>query len=196
MNHQGSPPCLIPRVNCGNCVGLWWHHELNGHEFEQPWGDDEGQGTLVCCSPWGCKELDTQLRDWTTTGGKDLREIRIISETSLVTQWWRICLQCRKCRWLQFDPWIRKIAWRREWQPTPVFLPGKSHAQRSVVGYSPWGCKESDATERLTLSLYSPKVYLENIYYLSEIQLYLDSPYFHLLNPESILRGHVCKMGA
>ena len=64
------------------------------------------------------------------------------------------------------------------------------------MGYSPWGCKESDATERLTLSLYSPKVYLENIYYLSEIQLYLDSPYFHLLNPESILRGHVCKMGA
>ena len=39
--------------------------------------------------------------------------------------------------------------WRRKWQPTPVFLPGESHGQRSLVGYSPWGCKESDMTERL-----------------------------------------------
>ena len=39
--------------------------------------------------------------------------------------------------------------WRRKWQPTPVSLPGESHGQRSLVGYSPWGCKESDTTERL-----------------------------------------------
>ena len=36
-----------------------WYHRLNGHEFELALGDDEGQGSLVCCSPWGCKELDT-----------------------------------------------------------------------------------------------------------------------------------------
>ena len=36
-----------------------WHHRLNGHEFEQAPGDGEGQGSLVCCSPWGHKELDT-----------------------------------------------------------------------------------------------------------------------------------------
>ena len=40
-----------------------------------------------------------------------------------------------------------KIPWRRAWQPTPVFLPGESHGQRSLAGYSPWGCKESDMTE-------------------------------------------------
>ena len=40
--------------------------------------------------------------------------------------------------------------WRREWQPIPVFLPGEFHEERSVAGYSPWGCKESDTTERLT----------------------------------------------
>ena len=40
--------------------------------------------------------------------------------------------------------------WRRKWQPTPVFLPGGSHGQRSLVGYSPWGRKESDTTERVT----------------------------------------------
>ena len=40
------------------------------------------------------------------------------------------------------DPWVRKIPWRRESQPTPIFLPGKSHGQRSLVSYSPWGHKE------------------------------------------------------
>ena len=43
-----------------------------------------------------------------------------------------------------FDPWFGKIPWRRKWQPTPVLLPGKSHGQRSMVGYIPWSCKESD----------------------------------------------------
>ena len=43
-----------------------------------------------------------------------------------------------------FDPWVRKIPWSRKWQPTPVFLPGESHGQRSLAGSSPWGCQESD----------------------------------------------------
>ena len=46
-----------------------------------------------------------------------------------------------------FDPWVGKIPWRRAWQPTPVFLHRKSHGQKSLVGYSPWGRKESDMTE-------------------------------------------------
>ena len=41
------------------------------------------------------------------------------------------------------------MAWRRKWQPTPVFLPGKFHGLRSLVGYSSWGCKELDTTEQL-----------------------------------------------
>ena len=45
-----------------------------------------------------------------------------------------------------FDPWVRKIPCRREWLPTPVFLPGESHGQRNLVGYSPLGGKESDTT--------------------------------------------------
>ena len=51
-----------------------------------------------------------------------------------------------------FSPWVRKIPWRRKWQPTPVFLPGKSHGQRSLVGYSPWGHKELDTTEHTHIS--------------------------------------------
>ena len=43
--------------------------------------------------------------------------------------------------------WVGKTPWRRAWQRTPVFLPGESHEQRSLVGYSPWGCTESDTTE-------------------------------------------------
>ena len=50
------------------------------------------------------------------------------------------------------DPQVGKIPWRREWLPTPVFLPGESHGQRSLVGYSSQDCKESDRTEWLTLS--------------------------------------------
>ena len=46
-----------------------------------------------------------------------------------------------------FNPWIRKIPWRRAWQATPVFLPGESHGQRCLAGYGPQGCKESDMTE-------------------------------------------------
>ena len=55
--------------------------------------------------------------------------------------------QSRRCRRCGFDPWFRKIPWRRAWQPIPVFLPGESHGHRSLVGYSPWACKESDTTE-------------------------------------------------
>ena len=55
--------------------------------------------------------------------------------------------QYRRCRRHGFDLWVRKIPSRRQWPPTPVFLPGKSHGQRSLVGYSPRGCKESDTTE-------------------------------------------------
>ena len=45
--------------------------------------------------------------------------------------------QCRRQRRCGFNPWVGKIPWRRKWQPTPLFLPGKSHEQRSLVGYIP-----------------------------------------------------------
>ena len=60
--------------------------------------------------------------------------------------WLRICLQCKRSG---FVSWVRKIPWRRKWQSSPVFLPGKSHGQRSLAGYSPWRLKESDTTEWL-----------------------------------------------
>ena len=80
-----------------------------------------------------------------------------------------VCLQCGRPT---FNPWIRKIPWRRKWQPTSVFLPGESHGWRSQAGYSPWGCKESDRTERLhftSLLLVQVLYYLGN--YLLEFEL-------------------------
>ena len=62
-------------------------------------------------------------------------------------RWQRICPQSRRFR---FDPWVRKMPWRKEWLPTLIFLPRESHGQRSLVGYSPWGRKELDITEQLS----------------------------------------------
>ena len=60
-----------------------------------------------------------------------------------------------------FDPWAGKIPWRREWLPTPVFLPGEFHGEVSLVGYSPWGRKESDMTDsHFTFTLFSSCVAL------------------------------------
>ena len=66
--------------------------------------------------------------------------------------------QCGRCRRHGFDPWVRKIPWRRKWQPTPVFLPRKFHEQRSLVGYSPWDCRVghdlASGTNKLTYFYY------------------------------------------
>ena len=55
--------------------------------------------------------------------------------------------QCRRHKRCGFNPWVRKMPWNRKGEPTPEFIPGKFHGQRSLVGYSPWGCKELDMTE-------------------------------------------------
>ena len=57
-----------------------------------------------------------------------------------------IC-HCRRHKRQGFNPWAGKIPWRRSWQPTPVFLPGESQGQGSLVGYCLWGRTESDTTE-------------------------------------------------
>ena len=62
------------------------------------------------------------------------------------SKWWRICLQCSRPR---FDPWVGKILWRREWQSTPVFLPGESHGQDPGKLHL-WNHRELDTTEQLT----------------------------------------------
>ena len=68
--------------------------------------------------------------------------------------WWlsdkEFACWCRRCR---FYPWVGKIPWRRKWQPTPVFLPGKRYGQKSLVGCSSWGYKELDWTEHACMNI-------------------------------------------
>ena len=61
--------------------------------------------------------------------------------------------QCRRHKSCRFDPWVRKIPWRRKWQAPPVFLPGESHGQRNLRGYSPWSCKELQKKSGMTAQL-------------------------------------------
>ena len=67
----------------------------------------------------------------------------------MMLPWWLSGKEsASQCRRFGFEPYVRKIPWRRKWQPTPVFLPGESQGQR--MGHSPWDCKELDMTEQLS----------------------------------------------
>ena len=72
----------------------------------------------------------------------------------------------------EFDPWVGKILWHRKWQPTPVFLSGKFHGQRSLVGYSPWGSKELDH-DQVTghIQVCIPKNHSVSFFFSIEVQL-------------------------
>ena len=84
-------------------------------------------------SHWGSKHICyIYIYTWGFPGGSDSKGI---------------CLQCRRPG---FNLWVGKIPWRREWLPTPKFLPVESYGQRSLVDYSPWGCKDLDMTEQRT----------------------------------------------
>ena len=62
--------------------------------------------------------------------------------------------QCQRHKRCRFDSWVRKTPWSRKWQPTPIFLSGKSHEQGRLAVYSPWGHKESDRTKHSTIGRY------------------------------------------
>ena len=102
-------------------------------------GKFHGRRSLIGYSPW-----DRRVSDMT----ERLHFVLL----SLVAQLIKNPPTMRET-WVQ--PWVGKIPWRRKWQPIPVFLPGKFHGLRSLVGYSSWGCKESDTTEQLHFLFFS-----------------------------------------
>ena len=94
-----------------------------------------------------CKNLPGLIPGSRSSPGEGLGYPFHYSWASLVAQMVkRVCLQCRRPG---FNSWVGKIPWRRAWQPTPVFLPGECSLTEELAGYSPWGRKESDMTERL-----------------------------------------------
>ena len=111
-----------------------WHHWLDGLEFEQALGVGDGQGSLAGCSLWGHREsVMIEHLNWTELYLHCLLSLHIPGGVSGKEP----TCQCRRHKRCWFDPWVRTIPWRRAWQPTPVFLPGESHGQRSLVGYCP-----------------------------------------------------------
>ena len=103
----------------------------------------------------GHKKSDTTKHSHTHTA---------YSGASLVAQIVNKLLQWKRCKRCGFNPWVRKIPWRRKWKPTPVFLPGTSHGTEETGGLQSTGCKESDMTEQLSRSL------LKALYYMLGIQ--------------------------
>ena len=95
----------------------------------------------------GWTRIQTKKVSWCQISKKNtiLHFSRCILPDSTVSK--EPACQCRRHKRCGFNPCIRKIPWSRKWQPTPVFLPGKSHGQTSLEGYSPWGRKESNMTE-------------------------------------------------
>ena len=135
---------------------------LSGTSLVSLWFVSPASGTLLWTASALSHDPPTSRFSSRETGERKLSKVRVftlpcflISPQPLVYgfPWWinskesacnagdagyRTCL----------DSWVGKISWRRKWQSTPVFLPGKSHGQRSLAGYSPWGRKESDTMER------------------------------------------------
>ena len=93
-------------------------------------------------SLWGLKELDMTEMTWHSAA-------QFVKSFPCVSVSKESACQCRRFKRCRFNSWVRKIPWRRAWQPTLVFLLGESHGQRSPVGYSPWSHKELDMTEQL-----------------------------------------------
>ena len=121
-------------------------------ELERSPGEGKGYPLQYCglensmdCIVHGVAKSWTRLSDfhfhlgvrWGFPGGSEVKNLPVIAGEH---------------RRRRFDRWVEKTLWRRQWQPTPVFLAWESHGQRSLEGKSPWGCKESDTPERLTTS--------------------------------------------
>ena len=115
---------------------------------------------VAIASSWG----SSQLRDWTHCSlhfphyraySLLLSHLGNPRQSMHIGNWFRIgfpdgasakehTCQCRRCQIFGLDPWVGEISWRWSWQPTPIFLPGESHGQKSLACYSPWGHTESD----------------------------------------------------
>ena len=131
-----------------------WHHWLNGHEFERTLGDGGGQRSLAGYSPgaslvlidfWmgaGHQRGQAMIKSWNVQPYSHSLDKREGLEMKMViVHIYESTCQCRRHKWHRFDLWVRKIPWRRKWQPAPVFLPAELHGQGSLKGYSPWGCR-------------------------------------------------------
>ena len=115
-----------------------------------PW---DGQKVIMQGQEIVCK-VSFQKRKW--MGAFIGRALRLPFNKHIISSWASLKAQTiknlPKCRRPRFNPWVRKIPWRREWQPISVFLPGESNGQSSLAGFSPWGSQSRRRLSNLTLS--------------------------------------------
>ena len=145
---------------------IMWFFKLSTHcpgHFYLKKMTDYGYEDLGIWKTFSWKQSELSLQ------GKQLAIFVAINKTGAFKQVWKTCIchhefnsflilkmglpwwlsseeSACQCRRQGLDPWVKEIPWRRKWQPTPVFLPKKSHGQSRLVGYSPWCWKESDPT--------------------------------------------------
>ena len=94
-----------------------------------------------------------------------------------------------------FAPWVGEMLWRRKGQPTPVFLPGESHGQRSLVGHSPWDHKELDTTEQLTNLKFVAMLLLFYVLLLGHKACEILAPQAGIELTPPVLEGEVLTIG-
>ena len=125
-------------------------------------------------------------------GGADLKLTAPHFRSTLNATWYSHCLpkwhsgkesacQCKRHKWWGFNPWAGKTSWSRKRQPTPTFLSGKFHGQRSLVGYSPGCLEESDTTEQLNTAQLIPTLFLYSTHFPTLPFKYFTSPLFRSL---------------
>ena len=116
--------------------------------------------SLSCPAVCGIKLVSPALEEGFLTSIPSRRSLRgtfkmLWYAGSVGLPWWlsskKSAYKCRRLMRHGFNPWVGKIPWRRKWQPTLLFLPWKSHGQRSLASCNPWDCKESDATEQASI---------------------------------------------
>ena len=100
-----------------------------------------------------CVLLSRPCKIWLQVNSKP---IHCASQVALMVK--NLSANAGDCKRREFDPWVGKIPWRRKWQSIAVFFPGKFHDQRSLVGYSPWDCKECDTAEHLSKSFHCAEI--------------------------------------
>ena len=125
---------------------LWKKKKENSSDARNPQQVFQDQ-----CSRKNCLEVATclKVRNWQLSQARLGFQTCSAQQTSFsgnASGEEPACL-CRRHKRQRFNSWVEKISWRRKWQPTLVFSPGEGHGQRSLVGYSPWSCKELDEIE-------------------------------------------------
>ena len=143
------PPWWFNRFLC------WKYHQLDTWHTRsqlQKWIISH-KSSVMPTAPW--VHLDIQLSERRVRNLKGRGYIDTSRAAPVARQVKKIHLQSRRHGRWELSPCVRKIPWRRKWQPTPVFLPGESHGQQSLSDYSPKHPKESDMTEWLRMRVYS-----------------------------------------